>query len=59
MKLDYLFYNDDLPKGVKTIFVDGKKITREEFFKMKSEFLRKKNKTSTAKKVNHFKGFER
>lgn len=53
MKLDYLFYNDDLPKGVKTIFVDGEKITREEFFKMKSEFLRKKNKTSARKKKSN------
>jgi len=53
VKLDYLFYNDDLPKGVKTIFVDGKKITREEFFKMKSEFLRKKNKTSATKKKSN------
>lgn len=53
MKLDYLFYNDDLPKGVKTIFVDGEKITREEFFKMKSEFLRKKNKTSATKKKSN------
>ena len=42
MDFNYLFYQD-IPKGVKSIYVNGKRIPIEEFNKAKSEFLLKRN----------------
>ena len=41
MDFDYLFYND-LPKGVKSVYVNGKRISLEEFNEAKKEYLSKK-----------------
>lgn len=41
MNFDYLFYQE-LPKGVKSIYVNGKRLTIEEFNKARSEFLSKR-----------------
>ena len=37
-----MFYQD-ITKGVKSVYVNGKRIPREEFKKAKSEFLLKRN----------------
>ncbi|MDA8763219.1 hypothetical protein N9M92_03250 [Flavobacteriaceae bacterium] len=42
MNFDYLFYND-LPKGVKSVYVNGKRMTLGEFNEAKKEYLSKKN----------------
>jgi|TARA_B100001057_G_C22285262_1_gene732359 hypothetical protein len=41
MDFNYLFYQD-IPKGVKSVYVNGKRIPIEEFKKAKSEFLLKR-----------------
>ena len=41
MDFDYLFYSE-LPKGVKSVYVNGKRMTIEEFQKAKNDFLLKK-----------------
>ena len=41
MNFDYLFYSE-LPKGVKSVYVNGKRMTIEEFQKAKNDFLNKK-----------------
>ena len=41
MNFDYLFYSE-LPKGVKSVYVNGKRMTIEEFQKAKNDFLIKK-----------------
>ena len=41
MGYDYLFYND-LPKGVKTVYVNGKRLSLKEFNEAKKKFLSKK-----------------
>lgn len=43
MDFDYLFY-EDLPKGVKSIYVNGKRMSLKEFKEAKKNFLLKKNK---------------
>lgn len=41
--MDYNFlYRNEIPEGVKSIFVNGKTLTREEFLKKKEEFIKKK-----------------
>ena len=41
MNYDFLFRNK-LPKGVKSVFINGKTFTREEFLKKREEFFNKK-----------------
>ena len=41
MDFDYLFYSE-LPSGVKSVYVNGKRMTIEEFNKSKNDFLIKK-----------------
>ena len=41
MSYDYLFYND-LPKGVKTVYINGKRLSLREFNEAKKKFLTKK-----------------
>ena len=41
MNYDYLFYND-LPKGVKTVYINGKRLSLREFNEAKKKFLTKK-----------------
>jgi hypothetical protein len=41
MDFDYLFYSE-LPKGIKSVYVNGKRMTIEEFQKAKNDFLIKK-----------------
>tara|TARA_Y100000389_G_C16980660_1_gene280113 strand:+ start:375 stop:518 length:144 start_codon:yes stop_codon:yes gene_type:complete len=43
MDYDYLFY-EDLPKGVKSIYVNGKRMSLNEFKDAKKNFFLKKNK---------------
>ena len=43
MDFDYLFY-EDLPKGIKSIYVNGKRLSLKEFKDAKKNFLLKKNK---------------
>ena len=40
MGFDYLFYND-LPKGLKSVYVNGKRMSIEEFNKVKKEYFSK------------------
>lgn len=42
MDFEYLFYND-LPKGVKTVYVNGKRMSLKEFNEAKKQYLSKKN----------------
>ena len=48
MDFDYLFY-EDLPKGIKTVFVNGKRITIKEFEKAREKYFSKKG----IDKLNH------
>ena len=49
MDFDYLFYSE-LPKGIKSVYVNGKRLTIEEFQKAKNDFLlKKKTKTKSSK----------
>jgi hypothetical protein len=41
MNYDFL-YSNTIPKGVKSIFVNGETFTREEFLKKREEFFNKK-----------------
>ena len=41
MDFDYLFYSE-LPKGIKSVYVNGKRMTIKEFNKAKNDFLIKK-----------------
>jgi hypothetical protein len=41
MDFDYLFF-EDFPKGIKSVYVNGKRMTIEEFQKAKNDFLLKK-----------------
>lgn len=41
MNYDFLFRNK-IPKGIKSVFVNGETLTREEFLKKREEFLNKK-----------------
>ena len=41
MKYNYLF-DSDFPPGVASVFVGGKKISKEEFLKLKKKYLKKK-----------------
>lgn len=43
MNYNHLFY-DKIPKGVKSIFVNGKKISREDFLKEQRDFFLKNDK---------------
>jgi hypothetical protein len=44
MDFDYLFF-EDFPKGIKSVYVNGKRITIEEFEKAREKyFLKKSNK---------------
>jgi hypothetical protein len=41
--MDYSFlFRNEFPRGVKSIFVNGKTYTRKEFLKKKEEFIKKK-----------------
>lgn len=40
---DKFLYYDEIPKGIKTIYFNGKRITREEFLIKKNKFVNKKN----------------
>ncbi len=42
MDYDYLFYNE-LPKGIKSIYVNGKRMTLREFNQAKKKYLSEKN----------------
>jgi hypothetical protein len=42
MKHSYLF-DSDFPPGIASVFVDGKKISKEEFLKLKEKHLKKKH----------------
>tara|TARA_B100001142_G_C14241721_1_gene619691 strand:+ start:318 stop:458 length:141 start_codon:yes stop_codon:yes gene_type:complete len=44
MNYDYLF-RSEFPKGVKSIFVNGRSITRTEFLEQKKIYFKKRNKT--------------
>ena len=46
MDYKYLFY-ENIPKGVKSIFVNGKKISREDFLKEQKKFFLKMTKLNT------------
>ena len=49
MDFDYLFYSE-LPSGIKSVCVNEKKMTIEEFQKAKNDFLlKKKTKTKPSK----------
>lgn len=55
MDFDYLFYSE-LPKGVKSVYVNGKRMTIEEFQKAKNDFLlKKKTKTKSSKILKKWK----
>ena len=41
MKYNYLF-DSDFPTRVSSVFGEGKKITKEEFLKLKKKYLKKK-----------------
>ena len=41
MNFDYLF-NQELPKGIKSIYVNGKRVSIKDFKKSKERFLAKK-----------------
>ncbi|MDC1011791.1 hypothetical protein OAQ04_00920 [Flavobacteriaceae bacterium] len=41
MKYSYLF-DSDFPPGIASVFIDGKKISKEEFLKLKKKHLKKK-----------------
>jgi|GEM_PF-1424990 len=41
MMYNYLF-DSDFPPGVASVFVGGKKISKEEFLKLKKKYLKKK-----------------
>jgi hypothetical protein len=41
MKYNYLF-DSDFPPGVASVFVGGKKLSKEEFLKLKKKYLKKK-----------------
>tara|TARA_A200000159_G_scaffold151519_1_gene161726 strand:+ start:462 stop:605 length:144 start_codon:yes stop_codon:yes gene_type:complete len=43
MDFDYLFY-EDLPKGIRSIYVKGKRMSLREFKDAKKNFLLKRNK---------------
>lgn len=40
MQMDHLFL-EELPKGVKTLYYQGKRFTREEFIQLKDKSMRK------------------
>ena len=40
---DKFLYYDEIPKGIKTVYFNGKRITREEFLIKKNKFVNKKN----------------
>ena len=41
--MDYSYlYHTDIPKGVKSVYINGKKISREEFIKERKNFFSKK-----------------
>ena len=44
MNFEYLFY-DELPKGVKSVYVNGKRMSIEEFKDVKKKHLSKKHKS--------------
>ena len=41
MNIDHLFYSE-FPKGVKHIYIDGKKISKQEFLELKKIYFKKK-----------------
>ena len=41
MKYNYLF-DSDFPPGVASVFVGGEKISKEDFLKLKKEYLKKR-----------------
>ena len=41
MDFDYLFYSE-LPSGIKSVYVNGKRMTIKEFNKAKNDFFNKK-----------------
>ena len=42
--MDYSYlYHTEIPKGVRSVYINGKKISREEFLKERKTFLSKKN----------------
>ncbi len=43
MEFDYLFYNE-IPKGVKSVYVNGRRMSLNEFNKIKKNYLLKKAK---------------
>jgi uncharacterized protein (DUF2267 family) len=59
MDFDYLFYSE-LPKGIKSVYVNGKRLTIKEFQKAKNDFLLKKRpklnlvKSQKNEKTHHF-----
>ena len=44
MGFEYLFYND-LPKGIKSVYVNGKRMSIEEFKEVKKKYLSKKTRS--------------
>ena len=53
MDYDYLFYQE-LPKGIKSVYVNGKRLSIEEFKKAKSDFLSKRNSKIKSSTVLNF-----
>ncbi len=43
MEFDYLFYSE-IPKGVKSVYVNGRRMSLNEFNKIKKNYLLKKAK---------------
>ncbi len=41
--MDYSYlYHTEIPRGVRSVYINGKKISREEFLKERKTFLSKK-----------------
>ncbi len=41
--MDYSYlYHTEIPKGIRSVYINGKKISREEFLKERKTFLSKK-----------------
>jgi hypothetical protein len=49
MDFDYLFF-EDFPKGIKTVYVNGKRLTVEEFEEAKEKFFKKKENINLSNK---------
>ena len=56
MDFDYLFYSE-LPSAIKSVYVNGKRMTIKEFNKAKNDFLiKKKTKIKSSEILKKWKG---